>query len=514
MLLETKHKLALLTFLIMLVYTGFALSQGLDFITIISSFQSEDNAKNSVLTVDFRINEGFIYENSFKIELEKTTGFEIEKIEYPKSQNIFDKFRGENSKVYEGNIVFRIYFKSPLSNEEREKLKKIISITYEACSATTSFKPRTVSLVNVFDKNKSSPTELSIDKKGNNLDKKLQRGLIIALIAAFITGLISSLTPCVYPIIPIVVSVIGAQAGSNKLKGFKLSLIFALGLSVLYSSLGLLATKTGRVFGSVFQSSYLVIAVSVVFGLMGLSLLGLFEIKIPSFIQKRLSAKNTNKNGYTGTFLAGAVTGIVAVPCIGPFVISVITFTATQANIIKGFFIMFSFSMGLSLLFVVIGTFSSILASIPKPGTWMIILKKIFGLILFGVFLYYLSTVLPYSAFIIIFGLSLFLLALIFTGLENFSSEKIKLLHKRLSQFCAVGGVIILLGLAFTSSLPIDSGNKRIYSGEIPWIKSEMNALNLSKQNQKPVLIDFYADWCIGCKDLESKTFPDKIMTQ
>lgn len=339
------------------------------------------------------------------------------------------------------------------------------------------------------------------------LDKLLSSGFAFAIFGSFLMGIVSSLSPCVYPLIPIIVSVIGSQTDGDKLKGVKLSLSFVLGLSLVYSAAGLAAARSGAIIGSFLQSAATVTIVALLFLAMGLSLIGLYEIRIPSFINKRLGAQSQRK-GLFSTFAAGCVTGIVAVPCVGPFIVTV-SALAAGTTLLKGFALLLAFSLGMGLLFILIGTFTGILTAIPKPGFWMLYLKKLFGLLLIGVSVYYLKFVLSYALLMVVLSAILLSLAFVFSKLKDMGSDSVRIFHKRLSQFLAIGGFVVLMSSQASLFLPDRAPLNERADSAIKWIYDEQQALETARHENVPVLIDFYADWCPGCKELERFTFSD-----
>lgn len=206
-------------------------------------------------------------------------------------------------------------------------------------------------------------------------------------LVAFLGGTIISFTPCVYPLIPITAGFIGIKSGGSKLKGLTLSLIYVTGVAITYSLLGLLASLTGRFFGSVSSSPITYIFVGIAVILFGLSMLDLFQISWPNII--RLPAQK--KKGYISTFLLGLSSGLIVGPCLTPVLGSILVYLATKNNILYGMALLFSFAYGMGLVLILVGTFSSILVSLPKSGKWMVYIKKLSGIILLGTGIYFIS---------------------------------------------------------------------------------------------------------------------------
>ncbi|OGP95850.1 MAG: hypothetical protein A2157_06420 [Deltaproteobacteria bacterium RBG_16_47_11] len=206
----------------------------------------------------------------------------------------------------------------------------------------------------------------------------IQNPSLLSVFLAYLGGVLASLTPCVYPMIPIILGVIGASAIDSRMRGLTLSLAYVAGLSLVYTLLGIFASVTGRFFGEIATSpwSYLI------FGNLCL-LLGFWMmdwINLPIFS----SGKTTERRGCIGAFVIGVLSGVVAAPCTSPVLAGLLIYVSTTKNVAFGGAMMFAFSIGMSTLLILIGTFSGVAKSFPKPGNWMIWVKRGLAVALFG----------------------------------------------------------------------------------------------------------------------------------
>jgi cytochrome c-type biogenesis protein len=203
-------------------------------------------------------------------------------------------------------------------------------------------------------------------------------------LTAFLGGVVVSLTPCVYPLIPITAGYVGAAA-STKLKGFLLSLVYVTGIAITYSLLGLLASLTGTIFGSISTSPIAYFFVGVVIILFGLSMLDLFIIPVPNLI--RLPA--FKKQNYFSVFILGLTSGLVVSPCVTSVLGSILLYLTTKKNLLYGVTLLLSFAYGMGLILILVGTFSATLVNLPKSSKWMEYVKRIVAFVLIGIGIYF-----------------------------------------------------------------------------------------------------------------------------
>ncbi|MBL7069287.1 MAG: sulfite exporter TauE/SafE family protein [Candidatus Omnitrophica bacterium] len=219
----------------------------------------------------------------------------------------------------------------------------------------------------------------------------LESGNAAAYLIALAAGILTSFTPCVYPIIPITIGYIGANSAGNRLKGFVLSLSYVIGIAVTYSILGGAAALTGKIFGQASTSPITYLIIANVCIILGISMLGVFNLRLPSFLTNiRFGAQDKKGHGILPAFAIGLVSGLVMGPCTAPVLAVILTYVAARQNVIYGISILFTFALGLGFLLIVLGTFTGLLVSMPKAGPWLEKIKKGFGWILILVGEYFL----------------------------------------------------------------------------------------------------------------------------
>jgi thioredoxin:protein disulfide reductase len=333
-------------------------------------------------------------------------------------------------------------------------------------------------------------------------------GLLLSLLLVFLAGMGASLTPCVFPMIPITMAIIGAKGG-GKAKGFALSATLVLGMAVTYTTLGVLAAKSGAAFGAFAQRPGFLIPVSLLFAVFALSLFGAFEIALPAGLAAKLQGDGSRK-GFGGAFLMGLVLGPLSAPCVGPVIGAVLVAIAQQGDVFLGGLQLFVFALGMGVLFLVVGTFS---AALPRSGDWLTRFKQGMGLVVLGFAAWNVRLVVPEWTNFVLWSVVLLTGAAVFGAFEAAAG-----LVAQLRRGCAVLLLVlaVLLGiraaeeLAGVKVLPIGSQSESALAPKGSWLEQDLEAaLARAKAQHKVVLVDIYADWCAQCKELDEHTWPD-----
>ncbi len=377
------------------------------------------------------------------------------------------------------------------------------------------------------------------DAVASAADQKLTKNSALwwVLLTAFIAGVGLTFTPCVLPLIPILSSVIGGQGPDiTKAKAAWLAGIYVLGTAVTYAAIGAVAGATGDQLQAYFQNAWAIGIMAAIFVLMALSMFGLFEIQMPSFVQSRLASSSQGiKGGSTiWVFVLGVISALIVGACVSPVLISFLSLAIAKGSPVLGAMTMFSMALGMGIPLVLIGMGAGHL--IPKAGAWMDTVKYVFGVMLIAVAVYLLS-VLPGVPVLYLWA-ALFIVVAIYMGatqsLDKGASGWAKL-FKGVGTLLLVWGVLALVGAIYGQRDILKPLPERLFSsapavvvqGAAPAVALKEHPfervasieeldkhLAEAKAAGKNVMIDYYADWCVECLKMEKSTFKDRAVRE
>jgi thiol:disulfide interchange protein DsbD len=325
------------------------------------------------------------------------------------------------------------------------------------------------------------------------------QGYLVAFLLVFVWGLALNLTPCVYPIIPITVGYFGGQAGGKTTRTVGLAGLYVLGMATMYSVLGTVAALTGSILGSALQNPIVISFVALVMVALAMSMFGFYEIRIPMALSN-LAGSSSTKGGSVGAFLMGLTVGIVAAPCIGPFVLALLTFVGESGNPALGFLLFFTLALGLGTPFLVLGVLSGSITKLPRSGQWMEWVKKLFGVVLLAMAVFFLQPLISDQVYWIL-------------------TSVVVIVGGVLLGFVFKAGTSALGFVVFRRFVGIAAPALGIYwllapghlvaekTGGIAWTPYSDDQIAAARDDGKAVIIDFAAEWCLPCKELDHETF-------
>ncbi len=462
-----------------------------------------------------------------------------------------DPFGDGTVEVYpEGRHSFLILFKG---NAPTYPLKTILTARYQGCSALTCYMPtswqsevtfsqpapdsqntgstptsaipaavfsaigasaRGIDATSTSNIDQPAPVQVEMAQQGIvDFSAALEKqGLHWVLLLAFLGGLLVSLTPCVYPMIPITLSIIGGRSENVSFaRGLGLSATYISGLSLTYALLGLAAATFGAQIRGFIQGSIFQGLVAVIFFLLALSMFDLIMLQVPAGLRNRLSGIKTA--GLPGIFIMGMISGLMASPCVAAPLAGILAFIAATGSQILGFFMLLLFAWGMSMPLLLIGAFSGSLNALPRAGDWMNRIKEFYGFLLLAAALYFAKPLIGIAWAEL--GIAALLASFAaFLGIFNTVPEDTGMRPKVLKSF---GVVAMAVACAFAISaasqwgclcLPKSTAEKQADQAETFWQHDLQMALAEAAKSGKPLFIDFRADWCSVCRDLEQNVFP------
>jgi thiol:disulfide interchange protein DsbD len=342
-------------------------------------------------------------------------------------------------------------------------------------------------------------------------------GAMLILLLAFPIGLLLSLTPCVLPMLPILSSIIVGQGATvTRGRGLLLATSYSLGVALVYVALGIAAALVGHGLSAFLQNPVVLISFGVLLLLLSLSMFGVYELQLPGALRDRLTTVNAGLSGgqLGGVFAMGVLSALIVSPCITAPLSGVLLFIANTGSVVLGGTVLFLIAAGMSVPLLVAGASAGEL--LPRAGAWMERVKQVFGLLLVAVAFYIAGPVLPHVVPMLAYGALLIMAATTvgaFDPLAAATNVNVRL-AKGFGLVLAAAGVLLLYQVLAGPTVPAGAsfGVANVSANAGPHFDRVTSVAELDQRLQsagRPVMLDFYADWCVSCKEMESQTFVD-----
>jgi thiol:disulfide interchange protein DsbD len=492
------------------------------------AFQANvDIADADTLLANWVIADGYyLYRHTFEFSVDGAPGVTLLPVDMPEGEHKTDEFFGE-IQVYHQQVATDLN----LQRAGGEAVPVTLVMKYQGCAERgVCYPPVSKSFdlllpaAATMTSGSTPPARLS---EQDAIAQRLTEGRsLTTLLAFFGFGLLLAFTPCVFPMIPILSSIIVGQGETiTARRGFVLSLVYVLAMALTYTAAGVLAGTFGENLQAAFQNPWILSAFAAVFVLLSLSMFGFYELQMPAFVQGRLTEiSNRQKGGHLGgVAIMGFLSALIVGPCVAAPLAGALIYIGQTGDAVLGGLALFALSLGMGAPLIAIGTGAGKL--LPRAGKWMDTIKAVFGVLLLAVAIWMLERILPPAITLAMWAALLILSSIYLKALDGLPVEASgwERLWKGVGIVSLVYGILLLIGAASGARDPLQPlGNimasrggvaeAAVADAHLPFqpiktIADLERELAIARQQGKPVMVDFYADWCVSCKEMEKYTF-------
>ncbi|WP_261816175.1 protein-disulfide reductase DsbD [Vibrio gallicus] len=473
------------------------------FVKVDQAFPFDYLQQGNVVNLNWQIKEGYyLYQDRLSVQIE---GGEIGDINMPNGIPYQDEFFGEVN-IYTSPISISI----PLHSQSGAA--KLI-VQYQGCAkAGFCYPPETKVIdLNPASFGDSAPSASTDAPQQTNLTSLLEQSQWTTPLLFLLLGIGLAFTPCVLPMYPILTSIVLGGGKQSHTRALSLSLVYVQGMALTYTLLGLVVASAGMQFQAALQHPAVLISISIMFVALALSMFGVYNLQLPSRMQTKLNELSNQQKGgqWFGVFIMGAISGLVCSPCTTAPLSGALLYVAQSGDLTTGAITLYALALGMGIPLILVAVFGNKL--LPKSGVWMDKVKTLFGFVLLAAPLFFIERILDPSYMQVLWSL----LGIAFFAWIYHAKNQLPFGHWKQSILAIiailglVGSVHPLWSLISGQKLTSTDQSSLIEFKRISTTQDLERELALAKQQGKPVMLDFYADWCVACKEFEKYTFHD-----
>jgi thiol:disulfide interchange protein DsbD len=465
--------------------------------------------------------EYYLYRDRIKV-VAKSPGTELGKPDFPPGITKTDEYFGEQV-VYHDELTARV----PVLGGVAAARPLEVAVTYQGCADAGLCYPPITKTFNVTLSASGAGFSGASNAGGNYVSEQdslvgliMHGGTFTMLAAFFVAGLLLAFTPCVLPMVPILSQLIAGQGKHvTTRRAFALSLTFVLGMALTYTLAGAAAAAAGQQVQALFQKTWVIILFAAVFVAMALSMFGLYTIQMPASIQTAVAGTSSRQRAGTfgGVAVMGALSALIVTTCVGPALVAALIVIGQSGDVARGASALFAMSLGMGVPLLAVGTSAG--ALLPKAGAWMDDVKKLFGAMMLAMAAWMLARVLPPAATLFAFAVPALITAWV---LWRFTTRNVttRWLARGVAVAAGFYGALLLVGSATGGTDALRPWARHGAEADALVFRSIHSVADLDREVQsaaaagKNVMVDFYADWCVSCKEMERYTFTDPAVQQ
>ena len=457
-------------------------------------------------------------------------------LDLPKGKLKYDEFFGE-SEVYYNEVIGRL----AIARATPEAMELELEVGYQGCAdGGLCYLPQTQVMTVALPAAKviSDLSDITAPAAGAAAAPVSEQARLAQIITGssiwvavgvfFLAGLGLAFTPCVLPMVPILSGIIAGEGDDvSPMRGFTLALSYVMGMAIIYTGAGVAAAAAGMQLQATFNQPWILILFAGLFVFLAIGMFGAYDLQMPSSIQSKLAGVSGKQKSGTmiGAFIMGALSALVVTACVAPALIAALTVMAQSGDMVRGGAALFAMSLGMGAPLLLVGAAQGKL--LPKAGPWMVAIKGAFGFMMLGLAIWMLSRILPGTVTLTLWAVLTFMAGVFMGGLTTFGPEAspAQKMGKGFGVLAMIWGVLMVLGAVTGGSNPLqplasvniggDGGATIATHDELPFqriktVEDLDREIAAASSRGNSLMLDFYADWCVSCKEMEAWTFTDE----